>query len=85
MQAEPLLPWSEPVTQFIGFVALFLATGAVGFRYAAVGNRLTGGDPGPDAERIVYAKATQRAATLGLIGATVAAVQRERISRPGSW
>jgi putative copper export protein len=70
MQAAPLLHWSEPVTQFAGFIALFLATGAVGFRYAAVRNRLTG----PDPERTVYAKASQRAATLGLVGALVQAV-----------
>lgn len=70
MQAEPLLQWSEPVTQFVGFVALFLANGAVGFRYAAVRNRLTGSDP----ERAVYAKATERAARLGLVGALVQAV-----------
>src|SRR3954464_12483388 len=70
MQAEPLLTWSEPVTQFVGFVALFLASGAVGFRYAAVRNRLTG----PDPERSLYAKATQRAARLGLIGALIQAV-----------
>jgi putative copper export protein len=70
MQAPPLLNWSEPVTQFVGFIALFLATGALGFRYAAVRNRLTGQGP----EQTVYAKATQRAATLGLIGASVQAV-----------
>ena len=74
MQAEPLLHWSEPVTQFVGFVALFLAAGAVGFRYAAVRNRLTTRDPAADPERTVYARATKRAATLGLVGATVQAV-----------
>src|SRR4051812_38892449 len=70
MQAEPLLTWSEPVTQFVGFVALFLAAGAVGFRYAAVRSRLGG----PDPERSVYAEATEGAAKLGLVGAFVQAV-----------
>lgn len=70
MQAAPLLHWSEPVTQFVGFIGLFLATGALGFRHAAVRSRLTGHEP----ERTVYAKACQRAATLGLVGASVQAV-----------
>ena len=69
MQAEPLLHWPEPVTQFVGFIALFMATGALGFRYAAVRNRLTRDGP----EQTVYVKATQRAATLGLLGASVQA------------
>jgi putative copper export protein len=73
VEAEPLLQWSEPVTQFIGFVALFLAAGAIGFRYAAVRNRLTGADPEREAERSVYAKATQQAARLGLVGTMVQA------------
>src|SRR4051794_31136417 len=74
MQAEPLLTWSEPVTAFVGFVALFLATGAVGFRYAAVRNWLSNQSPEADSTRTVYANATQRAATLGLLGAAVQAV-----------
>jgi putative copper export protein len=74
MEAEPLLHWSEPVTQFAGFITLFLATGAVGFRYASVRNGLTDryAEEGP--ERTIFAKATQSAATLGLIGTMVQAV-----------
>jgi putative copper export protein len=63
VQAEPLLNWTEPVTEYIGFVAQFLAVGAVGFRYAAVRGRLRG----PDG--VFYADACARAARLGLIGA----------------
>ena len=36
MQTEPLLTWSEPATELLGFVSLFLANGAIGFRYAAL-------------------------------------------------
>src|SRR4051794_31772159 len=73
MQAEPLLTWSEPVREFIGFVSLFLANGAIGFRYAAVRGRLT--EEGASAEaRAVYARATRRAAGFGLVGALVQAV-----------
>jgi putative copper export protein len=70
MAAEPLLHWSEPVTEFIGFISLFLANGAVGFRYAAVRDRLTAPVDG-QSEDLVYTSATRRAAVLGLIGTLV--------------
>jgi len=73
MQVEPLLTWSEPVREFIGFVSLFLANGSIGFRYAAVRGRLT--EEGAPAEaRGVYDRATRRAANLGLTGALIQAV-----------
>jgi putative copper export protein len=58
----------------VGFVASFLAAGAVGFRYAGVRGRLRRSDPAAAAEMAVYASATQRAAALGLLGAVVQAV-----------
>jgi copper transport protein len=64
MQAEPLLTWSEPVTEFVGFVSLFFANGALGFRYAGLRGSL------PDEMRSAFA---QRAATLGLLGTLVQA------------
>ena len=71
MQAEPLITWSEPVLQFVGFIAQFLALGAVGFRYAAVRRRLDSSGDADAAERSVYVRATQRAATIGLIALLV--------------
>jgi putative copper export protein len=77
MQAEPLITWSEPVIEYIGFVAQFLAVGAVGFRFAAVRDNLVAstappsGDGGDHAEWQVYAHATRRAAMLGLLGALI--------------
>ena len=69
MQA-PLLHWSEPITQLVGFAASFLATGAVGFRYGVVRDRLT--NPArPPAELRLYGDAAQRAAEIGLLGALV--------------
>lgn len=68
MQTQPLLTWSEPVTEFIGFASLFLANGAIGFRYAAVRDRLSGPS---DPDRSVYTNSTQRAGVLGLIGTVV--------------
>jgi putative copper export protein len=63
MQAEPLIHWPEPIVEYVGFVAQFLALGAVGFRYAALGGRLS------DAR--VHADAARRAAGVGLLGLAV--------------
>ena len=77
MQAEPLITWSEPAREFVGFVAQFLAVGAVGFRFAALGSRLgmpVAGESELTVEGDVYRHAARRAATLGLLGAFVQAV-----------
>jgi len=80
MQAEPLITWSEPAREFVGFVAQFLAVGAVGFRFAALGSRLgapavaPAGDVALASEGDVYRQAARRAATLGLLGAFIQAV-----------
>jgi putative copper export protein len=77
VQAEPLIHWPEPIVEYIGFVAEFLAVGAIGFRYAAVRHRLGAGErvadgvPGDDA---FYADACARAARIGLFGAVVQAL-----------
>jgi putative copper export protein len=68
MQAEPLIHWSEPIGEFIGFVAQFIPLGAVGFRFAALRHRL-------DAYDSVYADAARRAAIFGLGGVLVQTVQ----------
>lgn len=80
MQAEPLITWSEPAREFVGMVAQFLAVGAVGFRFAALGSRLgapaaaSAGDPALRSEGDVYRHAARRAATLGLLGTFMQAV-----------
>lgn len=80
MQAEPLITWSEPAREFVGFVAQFLAVGAVGFRFAALRNRVgapaatSAGDAILVGEGDVYRHAARRAATLGLLGALIQAV-----------
>jgi putative copper export protein len=77
MQAEPLLHWSDPVKELVGFVSQFLALGAVGFRYAALGRRLrsvpTGAadDATIPSDHLFYSDAAQRAAVIGLGGALV--------------
>jgi putative copper export protein len=65
MQVEPLLQWSDPVKELIGFVALFLGAGGIGFRYFALrGWRI-------DTDRAFYDDAARRAAGLGLVGVTL--------------
>ena len=71
MQAEPLITWSDPVREYVGFIAQFLALGAIGFRFAAVRQRDVS-SPG-DTERRLYAEALQRAAAIGLVGTLVQA------------
>jgi putative copper export protein len=73
MQEAASLQWSEPVTEFIGFVSLFLANGAIGFRYAAVGRRLPTAQGRGDAVAGLYASVTRHAAVLGVVGALVQA------------
>jgi putative copper export protein len=65
MQAEPLIEWSEPIKQFIGFLALFLAAGAIGFRYFALRGRRI------ETDRPFYHDAPRPAAVIGLIGVVV--------------
>lgn len=66
-----MIHWPQPIFEFIGIVAQFLAVGAVGFRYAAVRDRLDASDPG---ERAVYGTACARAALMGVAGAIVGAL-----------
>lgn len=69
MQAEPLITWPDPIREYIGFAAQFVGLGAVGFRFAAVRNRVTtDGDP---TARVVYGDALRRAAMIGLVGILV--------------
>ena len=68
MQAEPLLQWSEPVTELIGFIALFLGAGPIGFRYFALrGHRI-------ETDRAFYDDAAHRAAIMGTIGVTISLI-----------
>ena len=68
MQAEPLLQFSDALKEFIGFVALFLGAGAIGFRYFALRAR------GPGEDRAFYDDAARRAAAIGLIGVALGLV-----------
>lgn len=62
MQTEPLLQWSDPLKEFVGFIALFLGAGAIGFRFSALRGRRI------ETDRPFYDDAARHAAVLGLVG-----------------
>lgn len=81
MHAEPFFHWSQSARELVGFLASFLASGAIGFRYAALrgllGHATGGADAPPEHAALdarVYADAARRAALIGLVGALVSAV-----------
>jgi putative copper export protein len=70
MNTEPLISWPDPLFELLGFVAAFLAVGAVGFR----GSALRGLLASPAGAELDFARAAaRRAAWLGLAGAAVGA------------
>jgi len=69
MQIESLIEWPEAIREFIQFISLFLAIGAVGFHYAV--NRRLAGTAGP----AIGDRANHRAAIIGLVGALIAVAQ----------
>lgn len=81
MQAEPLITWSEPIHEFIGFVAVFLSAGAVGFRLSALRGRLSpaaaasgaagGSSSIGTSDASFYADAARRAAAIGVLGVLI--------------
>ncbi|HEX2780597.1 MAG TPA: hypothetical protein VHM30_13920, partial [Gemmatimonadaceae bacterium] len=66
MQAGPLIEWPEPIFQLIDFIGLFLASGAVGFRYSALRGRLAT-RAGAGATRSLFDDSARQAAVLGAI------------------
>lgn len=62
MLAGPLLEWTDPPKEFIGFVAQFFAAGAIGFRYFALRSRRI------ETDRPFYDDAERRGAIVGIIG-----------------
>lgn len=74
MITEPLFEWGEVSLEFVSFVASFLATGAVGFRFAVERGRGAATHSNASDEARVYSDALRKAALLGLLGAIVTAV-----------
>jgi len=68
MQAQSLLQWSDPVKEFIGFLALFLGAGPIGFRYFALRRWRI------ETDRAFYDDAARRAAGMGLLGIVLSLV-----------
>lgn len=74
MITEPLFEWHEVAIEFISFVASFLATGAVGFRFAVERGRGAAVHSNASDEARVYSDALRKAALLGLVGSIVSAI-----------
>jgi putative copper export protein len=73
IQARPLIEWPEPIVEYLGFLAQFVALGAVGLRYAAVRDRLRTGSGDGDVGAF-YADACARAARIGALGALLSLI-----------
>ena len=73
IQARPLIEWPEPIVEYLGFLAQFVALGAVGFRYAAVRDRFRSASTGDEAGDY-YAEACARAAHIGVLGALLSLI-----------
>lgn len=68
MQITFAVDWADPPHELIGFIAQFLAAGAIGFRYFAL--RM----PRVEADRPFFDDAAQRAALLGVVGIALSIV-----------
>jgi copper transport protein len=68
-----VIDWSDPVVELLGFLASFLAVGAVGFRLIVLPGAARAAGP-DDAERFVVQQAARRAALFGFLGALAVAV-----------
>ena len=68
----PRIHWPDPIMELIGFIASFLAVGAVAFRLWVVARILRAPGSSPD-EKQVLENAARRAAVFGFLGALVSA------------
>lgn len=74
MNPEPLFEWREVILEFVSFVAAFLATGAVGYRFFVERGRGAASHSNASDEARVYSDSLRKAALLGLVGALASAV-----------
>jgi putative copper export protein len=68
MQAEPLIAWPEPFFHLADYVGRFLASGAVGFQFAALRKYSL---VEVAEERHVYGHASRRAGIAGMVGTII--------------
>jgi putative copper resistance protein D len=64
----PLIVWSDPPRELAGFVGQFLAAGAIGFRFFALGGSWA------ESDHDFYDDAARRAAIIGFVGVLVSGV-----------
>jgi putative copper export protein len=69
---SPLIHWPDPLIELLGFIASFLAVGAVGFRLRVIARVLARTANAGD--RRLLQDSAARAASLGLVGAVISTV-----------
>ncbi|MEO8216648.1 MAG: CopD family protein [Acidobacteriota bacterium] len=67
-ESKPLIDWSDPPVELLGFALSFLASGAIGFGLVVLGRRVTSAF-GSGESGLVLRTARHRAAIFGLVGA----------------
>jgi putative copper export protein len=68
--AEPLIAWPKPIVEYLGFIAAFLAAGAIGLHFGVL-RRVARAATGEQDWKPVLDQATRRASLWGLAGATI--------------
>ena len=65
--SKPLIEWPDPFVELLGFIVSFLASGAIGFRFAVLGRRVRSMLAGDENESVID-RAALRAAAVGAAG-----------------
>jgi len=68
--AEPLIAWPKPIVEYLGFIAVFLAAGAIGLHFGVL-RRVARAAAGEQDWKPVLDQAARRASLWGLAGATL--------------
>ena len=68
--SQPLIAWPKPIIEYVGFIASFLATGAIGFHFGVL-RRLMRSTKVEQDWKPVLDRAARRASSWGLAGATL--------------
>ena len=68
--SQPLIAWPKPILEYLGFIASFLATGAIGFQFGVL-RRLLRSTRAEQDWKPVLDRAARRASSWGLAGATL--------------
>lgn len=71
--SQPLIAWPKPIIEYVGFIASFLAAGAIGFHFGVVRRMMLSTAVEQDWKPVLD-RAARRASSWGLAGATLTLV-----------